>query len=318
MRKFYVSALAVMACFASFSQPVITATGGDWKLSSSWTVNEPQPRIPRNGDIINIPAGITTTLSDGLTTNLSNVQLNVNGTLSLSTKDTKLSLTFSSISVNSSTSGRINRTGGTQDITYATSSSVFTSGNTVTTGNFGTYIALPVKFSGFSVARQNSDVLVQWSTAEEVNALSFEVERSTDGNTWNRIANVPAKGNSSSLTNYTYSDKNVTAAVAYYRIKQVDIDGKSIYTAIQSVKATAAGAEVKVAAISNRLVVQFPSQVKGAVEVRVVSLAGQVISKQVLRQPVGQVILNTPTVKGAYIISVSNAQEINVAKQVVL
>lgn len=183
--------------------------------------------------------------------------------------------------------------------------------------NFG-IVTLPVKFAGFSVARQNSDVLVQWSTAEESNALAFEVERSTDGNTWSRIASVPARGNSSSLTTYTYSDKNVTAALAYYRIRQVDIDGKSMYTSIQSVKSAATAGDVKVAAISNRLVLQFPVQVKGAVEARVMTLSGQVVSKQVLQQPVGQVLLNTPSVKGAYIISVSNGQEINVAKQVVL
>lgn len=318
MRKLYLSALAVLACFASFAKST-TATGTGtsyWNVSSSWNNG-----IPADNDIIIIPTGVTVNVPTNTTIpTLQNVQIRIDngGTLNLDNNNAIIVLTTNS-GITVLLGGNITRTKNNSNITV-NGTNVFTVNGVQSVSspiNFGT-VALPVKFSGFSVARQNSDVLVQWSTAEEVNALSFEIERSTDGNTWNRIANVPAKGNSSSLTNYTYSDKNVTAAIVYYRIRQVDIDGRYIYTSIQSVKATAAAADVKVAAISNHLVVQFPVQVKGTVEVRVVSLSGQVISKQVLQQPAGQVILNTPAVKGAYIISVSNAQEINVAKQVVL
>jgi len=42
------------------------------------------------------------------------------------------------------------------------------------------------------------------------------------------------------------------------------------------------------------------------------------VNRQVLQQPVGQVVLNTGSVKGAYIVSVTNAADLNLAKQVVL
>lgn len=312
MRKLYLSAIAVLACLSSFAATITaTATGGSWNNNNSWTTS-----APVSGDIVIIPAG--STISVGNNVNISNVTIRVYGTLSVSNR-LNLSGTWD-IAVY--TGGTISGNGqiANSGTNFYTNSGPI-AGPQVASSASPTFVVnttLPVKFTGFSVARQNNDVLVQWSTAEEVNALSYEVERSTDGNSWNRIATVGAKGNSSSLTNYSYTDKNASAAVAYYRIKQVDMDSKFIYTTTQAVKSAASTVDVKVAAINNRVVLQFSSPVKGDVEVRLVTLSGQVISKQVLRQPVGQVVLNTGSVKGNYIISVSNAQDINVAKQVVL
>lgn len=320
MKHIYLLCMAILACAISFAQNQIklASSHGSWVNHSNWDLY----RLPQDKDIIVIPSNTNLTIDTDV--KLTDVQVRVFGTVTFEKNNSQVNLLGNS-EVIVYDGGKIQGDLSSQKLRLD-NQTVFSGNNppvigpAIATTTFPSFslVTLPVKFAGFSLTRRNNDVLVQWSTTEEVNALSFDVERSTDGNTWNRIANVPARGNSSSLTNYTYDDKNVTAAVVYYRIRQVDINGQYLYTSIQSVKATAAAADVKVAAISNRLVVQFPSQVKGAVEVRVVSLAGQVISKQVLRQPVGQVILNTPHVKGAYVISVSNAQEINVAKQVVL
>ena len=320
MRKLYLSVLAVMACLASFAA-TLTATGGNFHVSNSWNPKQ----VPSNGDVLIIPNGITININNA--TSLNNISLEVYGTLTVSSQLNISVIASGAWSIVVGSTGQITGTGTIAVANTAGGTTTVFNNTTVGSNNSASYSLspsfqstspLPVKFAGFSVARQGGDVLVQWSTAEELAALSFEVERSTDGNTWNRIATIAARGNSSSLTNYAYNDRNVTAAIVYYRIRQVDIDGKAIYTTIQSVKLSATAADVKVAAISNRVVLQFPAQVKGAVEARVMTLSGQVISKQVLQQPVGQVTLNTPSVKGAYIISVSNGQEINVAKQVIL
>jgi hypothetical protein len=187
---------------------------------------------------------------------------------------------------------------------------------TASTASFQPFI-LPVKFVGFSVTHGNNGVLIQWSTSEEHDAKTFEVERSLDGNTWNTISTVKAAGNSSSLTNYSYTDKT-TFSKAYYRIKQVDVDGKFVYTAVKSITADANSiAEVKVASAQGKVVLQFSRPVKNGVSVRMVSLSGMVVNEQKVTQAVGQVILNT-NMKGNYIVSVSNGQDIKVARQVVL
>jgi hypothetical protein len=321
MKHFYLFCLAVLACTTTFSQKNIklATAHGSWLNKGNWDLN----RLPQNSDTIIIPQNTNLTIASDV--NLSDVTVKVYGTVTLAENNSQVNLEGNS-EVIVYDGGKIQGDLSSQKLRIA-NHTVFSGNNppvfgpamaTAAVPSFGVGI-LPVKFVGFSLSRmQNSDVLVQWSTAEEVNAFSFEVERSTDGNNWNRIAVVKAKGNTSSLTNYSYTDKNVSASLAYYRIKQVDADGKFTYTSVQSVKSAASAAEVKVAAINSRIVLQFPTAVKGAVEVRLVSLSGQVVSRQVLHQPVGQVVLNTTTVKGNHIVSVSNAQDINVAKQVVL
>jgi hypothetical protein len=179
---------------------------------------------------------------------------------------------------------------------------------------------LPVKFVGFTLTRKNNDVHIQWSTSEEINADIYQVERSADGSEWNTIAYVAAIGNSSAVNNYSFTDKSISAQVVYYRIKEVDLNGKTTYTPIKSTKAEIASASatgIRIAAIQNKVLLQFAHEIKGNLTVRFVSKNGQVVDQQTINNPVGQVVLNSK-LTGNYIISISNGQEINTAKQVIL
>ncbi|HEX2608546.1 MAG TPA: hypothetical protein VHK91_14255, partial [Flavisolibacter sp.] len=80
---------------------------------------------------------------------------------------------------------------------------------------------------------------------------------------------------------------------------------------------SAATASVTIAAIQQKVVLQFPAEVKGTIVVRVVNLSGQVVETQTLQGAQGQVVLNTRA-KGHNIIALSNGAELNTARQVVL
>ena len=80
----------------------------------------------------------------------------------------------------------------------------------------------------------NDDGVLDWITEHELNAESFTVERSTDGANFTAVGSVSAT-NTSGRHNYRYCDENVTqlgAPIIYYRLKQIDIDGKSVYSRI--------------------------------------------------------------------------------------
>jgi choice-of-anchor A domain-containing protein len=79
------------------------------------------------------------------------------------------------------------------------------------------------------------NVKLKWSTALEINNERFEVERSRDARQFKTIGSIPGAGNSSSVREYTFSDSFVGPEVAYYRIKQIDFDGKSSYTDFERV-----------------------------------------------------------------------------------
>lgn len=91
---------------------------------------------------------------------------------------------------------------------------------------------LPVLFTKFNAQCNNSGTVVSWATAQEGNSSKFEVQRSTDGNTWTSIATVAAAGNSASEKQYQQLD--LYSGKALYRIKQTDKDGSFIYTGTEA------------------------------------------------------------------------------------
>ena len=87
--------------------------------------------------------------------------------------------------------------------------------------------ALPIELISFSADCNNIEIGIQWKTASETNNSHFIIERSNDGVFWKRIGQVAGAGNSSMAINYKYIDK-FTGDNYYYRLIQVDFDGKSV------------------------------------------------------------------------------------------
>ncbi len=98
------------------------------------------------------------------------------------------------------------------------------------------YVTLPVTWVGFdAMLRDNNRVLLNWSTAQEVNNDHFSIERSSGGLPFSAIGSVKAKGNSAVETSYTWTDTAAAPGIDQYRIRQVDLDGRSTFTRILSV-----------------------------------------------------------------------------------
>ena len=92
---------------------------------------------------------------------------------------------------------------------------------------------LPVKLVDFSAHKQNEQhVLIQWTTAQELNCKAFEVQRSTNGTLFETITSIPGHKNSYSLQNYQYVDQSPMSK-NYYRLKQIDWDGQVVYSDIR-------------------------------------------------------------------------------------
>jgi len=321
MKNFCLIILAILAITSSHATNIV-ANGSNfkWTKASDWSLN----RVPQSGDTIIIPAGRIVTI-DGQET-LSNIRLKIYGTL-------KFVNPFSYLSVNNASTIDV-YTGGNIQATIDFLQYIFVGGSTVfyagqlngpvmvngTTAGFIIFNPLPVKFVGFTVAKKNtSDVLIEWSTAEELEANMYELERSYDGSNWNTIAYLTAAGTAQNLNNYSYTDKNITAKVVYYRVKQVDIDGSFTYTSVKSIKndVVPTNADIRIASVQNKVLLQFPQEIEGTVVVRFVSLSGQVLDQQIVTRAIGQVVL-TPKSSGNQIISVSNGRNLNIAKQVIL
>lgn len=94
---------------------------------------------------------------------------------------------------------------------------------------------LPVELIYFKAKKVNSFVELVWTTASEKNNDRFEIQRSADGKEYEVIGTVPGAGNSLELSNYSYTDNSPLQGVAYYRLKQIDFDGKTEYSEVEVV-----------------------------------------------------------------------------------
>ncbi len=113
--------------------------------------------------------------------------------------------------------------------------------NTTGTGNtseFGPVMAVvttPVTLISFTANLSNGKTNLTWKTTEEINNSHFEIEKSTNGTDYSTIGSVPGKGGHG-INTYTYVDNDVTAKINYYRLKQVDIDGRPTYSKVLVVR----------------------------------------------------------------------------------
>jgi uncharacterized repeat protein (TIGR01451 family) len=88
-------------------------------------------------------------------------------------------------------------------------------------------VTTPVEFIHFTASHAGNDALLNWSTASENNNDHFDVERSPDGIHYQKIASVKGKGNSNSISEYSFKDENIPAGELYYRLVQVDSEGNN-------------------------------------------------------------------------------------------
>lgn len=106
--------------------------------------------------------------------------------------------------------------------------------------------ALPVTLVGFEAVSQEGVVHLTWKTAEETNASHFEIERSNDAKSWNKVKEMAAVGESRELTSYTAIDEAPRSGINYYRLKTVDRDNTFAYSRTVNVNMGNAGPVVQV------------------------------------------------------------------------
>lgn len=87
---------------------------------------------------------------------------------------------------------------------------------------------LPVELVAFNAVSNDCSVILTWTTGTETNNERFEVYRSTDGKKWTLAGKTSGAGNSSTATSYRLLDTDFSSnGIYYYRLKQIDFDGRS-------------------------------------------------------------------------------------------
>lgn len=130
-------------------------------------------------------------------------------------------------------------------------------------------LPFPVQLFTFTGASKGSYNQLAWSTASENNNSGFELQRSTNGREFTAISFIRSKadnGTSNNTLTYSFDDMKPFATASYYRLKQVDRDGRFQYSAVVSIK----GKGVMSVEITNL----YPNPVKDAYNVVLASAKG--------------------------------------------
>jgi hypothetical protein len=97
---------------------------------------------------------------------------------------------------------------------------------------------VPVELTSFTAEETSEGVELIWSTASEINNHGFEIEKSFDGENFFRAAFVQGAGTTTETKNYSYLDAIEYNGINtfYYRLRQVDYDGRSMYSEVLTVE----------------------------------------------------------------------------------
>jgi hypothetical protein len=332
MKKIYTTLVLLTVALMTFSQTfyVYTAkSSGLWTQSTNWDVDPRTDGVQKNKVVI---ATNFTIIADNNVNNLGlgNVEIYISGNVVLSAGT---NLNLSNNSVIELTGGYITGSAANQkikigsDIKYKGNndgvlSGYFRADNTTSSSpnGFVSLSLLPVNFTSFHISKSGQNIQLSWSTDKEINNSHFDVERSFNGLDWQKIAVVVSAGsNNSNNNNYSYNDKAISSPVVYYRLRQVDIDGRSVYSSIKTIRMGEAISAVRIYGFAKNVVIDLNTSVKSNLTVSIVNTSGQVISKQTFSNPSYKINLTIPVAStGAYFVQITDNKGWTQVKKVIL
>lgn len=138
---------------------------------------------------------------------------------------------------------------------------------------------LPVELTDFRVSKQGTSAVLDWTTGSEFNNRGFEVEHAADGSHWKQIAFQASKateGNSASTLTYSYTHTNPVNGTNFYRLKQLDLNGKFEYSPVRQVKMNTSTIAVYPNPATNNVTVQG---LNGNETIQICDLSGRKIKQ---------------------------------------
>ncbi len=151
--------------------------------------------------------------------------------------------------------------------------------------NVASNVALPATCSNFNYKLFGNNIQLMWSTQTETNSSYFEIQKSTDGINFSTIANLVASNNSAIQKNYQFIDKFNANELIYYRIKQVDKDGKEQFVCktlkVNGLSKVESFSTVYPNPANNQITVDILKMYSGKTEVQIVNAVGQIVSSKI-------------------------------------
>jgi len=148
------------------------------------------------------------------------------------------------------------------------------------TSEFGPNIisTIPVRLVQFNGRVSNGMVYLNWSTSQEVNNSHFEIERSSNGSSFEKAGTVSARAGGG---DYAFTDSKPLGNVNFYRLKQVDKNGLSSYSKTLLIRSDLdkIGAKVTPNPFRSAVNVSFQLQKAETIHIRLYNQSGQLVKQ---------------------------------------
>ncbi len=175
---------------------------------------------------------------------------------------------------------------------------------------------LPVTLGAFNAELVNKTARISWITASENNNQGFHIEKSNNGTDFKQIgfeATKAVDGNSKLPLNYQFEDKAVSKGRNFYRLQQVDKDGRATYTDIVMVQKVEVGtfsANIRTNPIVNDLSLSVYMNEQSKVSVALINASGALLQSTERMLDKGENLINMPAsnlAKGVYFVTIRDA-----------
>ncbi len=168
-------------------------------------------------------------------------------------------------------------------------------------------IVFPLSLLSFSASRKGNQNLLQWRTAQEVNMVSFELQRSSDSKEYHLLAQIKSGQNT-----YTFSDANPLEGTNYYRLKMLDKDDAFTYSPVRMLSNDKAfSVSVYPNPAKEKLHVSIHAYKTTHLQAHVISIDGKVAATQQWQMSAGlhaQTINIAALPKGKYVLQTMNEE----------
>jgi len=165
--------------------------------------------------------------------------------------------------------------------------------------------ALPITLIEFKAARKAANAELSWSTEQEQQSSSFEIQH-IENNHFVRIGNVPAAGNSNHRIDYHFTDVSPLAGNNLYRLKQIDTDGKFQYSPIVKINFPSANSlKLRGNPVQTELKLIYTSVNKGQLELAITNSLGAVVVQRKIAIQAGDNEIVMPVIgmnSGSYLV----------------
>ena len=181
----------------------------------------------------------------------------------------------------------------------------------------GGAIVLPVKLlSLVALPQNNNSINVTWATATELNNAYFDLERSTDGKQFEAITRIAGNGTTNALHHYSFLDTKPATGINYYRLRQIDYDGKATVSPVVSAVLTQQNANLVINGnpVADELHATLTAETATTLTVALFAIDGKLIQTQTIAAQAGrnEITANTANLpQGSYLLKVTNERGIS-------